>query len=189
MDRQTDGRTDRRVDGQIGGQVDGQTDGWIDRWVSRWMGGKMDGWTGGWTDRRMGRQTNGQTDGWTNGWTDRQAGKQMDQSMGEKLCLCVVCCVLCIVLVFIKMDFHCVDSSTAMCSLNGQELSNKTDLLQMLVPPAGSVVDLLSRDDRFSRLLQLLRTANLFDELASLGSLTFFAPTNEVLCLDYYIWR
>ena len=51
----------------------------------------------------------------------------------------------------------------------------------MLVPPAGNVVDLLTRDDRFSRLVELLRRVNLLDELASLGPITLFAPTNEVI--------
>ena len=56
------------------------------------------------------------------------------------------------------------------------------------MPPAGNVMHLLSHDGRFSRLVQLLRKANLIDELADLGPLTFFAPTNEVFCFDCQTW-
>ena len=52
------------------------------------------------------------------------------------------------------------------------------------MPPVGNVMHLLSHDTRFSRLVQLLRKADLIDELADLGPLTFFAPTNEVFCFD-----
>ena len=52
----------------------------------------------------------------------------------------------------------------------------------MLLPPEGNVVDVLARDptSRFTTLVQLIKEAELGDELQKEGPFTVFAPTNEV---------
>lgn len=60
-------------------------------------------------------------------------------------------------------------------------ISLKCDFaLQVLIPPVGNVVDVLARDSRFTTLVQLIKEADLGDELQEEGPFTVFAPTNEV---------
>lgn len=51
---------------------------------------------------------------------------------------------------------------------------------QVLLPPAGNVVDVLAQDKRFSILVELLKMSKLADTLQETGPYTVFAPTDEV---------
>uniref|UniRef100_A0A3B4BKI5 Transforming growth factor-beta-induced protein ig-h3 n=1 Tax=Periophthalmus magnuspinnatus TaxID=409849 RepID=A0A3B4BKI5_9GOBI len=50
---------------------------------------------------------------------------------------------------------------------------------KLLSPPAGTVMDLLKGDDKFSILVGALQTAGMTELLNQPGALTFFAPTND----------
>ena len=49
------------------------------------------------------------------------------------------------------------------------------------MPPNGDIIDILYQDDRFTKLVELLKqSGDLVDELQRADGLTFFAPTNQV---------
>lgn len=52
---------------------------------------------------------------------------------------------------------------------------------KVLIPPVGTVVDVLETDNRFSEFVKLLKSSRLADELQQKGPYTVLAPTNEVL--------
>ena len=53
-------------------------------------------------------------------------------------------------------------------------------LFQVLIPPAGKLLDVLASDSRLSELAQLIKTAGIGDQLEGDGPFTLLAPTNEV---------
>lgn len=52
---------------------------------------------------------------------------------------------------------------------------------KVLIPPVGTVVDVLEVDNRFSEFVKLMKNSGLADELQQNGPYTVLAPTNEVL--------
>ncbi|KAJ0069089.1 hypothetical protein NL108_017652, partial [Boleophthalmus pectinirostris] len=50
---------------------------------------------------------------------------------------------------------------------------------KLLSPPAGTIMDVLKADDKFSMLVGALQTAGMTELLNQQGALTFFAPTND----------
>ncbi|KAL4236692.1 hypothetical protein ACF0H5_005076 [Mactra antiquata] len=57
--------------------------------------------------------------------------------------------------------------------------SNVYIIDKVMIPPAGSVLDVLAQDPRFSTLVELLKMAQLADTLQETGPFTVFAPTNK----------
>jgi uncharacterized surface protein with fasciclin (FAS1) repeats len=51
---------------------------------------------------------------------------------------------------------------------------------QVLTPPAGKLLDVLASDSRFSELMQLIKIAEIGDQLEENGPFTVFAPTNFI---------
>jgi len=52
-----------------------------------------------------------------------------------------------------------------------------------MLPPVGDILDLLYRQPQFSRLVSLLKDINYAEAFQSQDEIvTFFAPTNEVIC-------
>ena len=49
-----------------------------------------------------------------------------------------------------------------------------------MLPPAGTVVDFLAADSRYSTLVRYVKMAGLADALLGQGPFTVFAPTNSV---------
>jgi len=52
--------------------------------------------------------------------------------------------------------------------------------VQVLRPPAASVLAVLTGDSEYSFLVELINIARLNDLLQQLPAITFFAPTNQV---------
>lgn len=52
---------------------------------------------------------------------------------------------------------------------------------KVLVPPVGTVVDVLEVDNRFTEFVRLLKNSGLADQLQGKGPFTVLAPTNEAL--------
>jgi len=57
---------------------------------------------------------------------------------------------------------------------------------QVLIPPAGKLLDVLASDSRFSELMQLIKIAEIGDQLEGNGPFTVFAPTNDVNNIFYF---
>lgn len=54
---------------------------------------------------------------------------------------------------------------------------------KVLTPPAGKLLDVLASDSRFSELMQLIKIAEIGDQLEENGPFTVFAPTNDAFKL------
>jgi uncharacterized surface protein with fasciclin (FAS1) repeats len=50
----------------------------------------------------------------------------------------------------------------------------------VLIPPVGTVVDVLAVDNRFTEFVRLMKISGMADELQKNGPYTVLAPTNEV---------
>lgn len=53
-------------------------------------------------------------------------------------------------------------------------------LFQVLIPPAGTVVDVLAVDNRFTEFVRLMKISGMADQLQKKGPYTVLAPTNKV---------
>ena len=59
-------------------------------------------------------------------------------------------------------------------------LSHHMLVLQVLIPPIGTVTDVLASDKRFSEFLRMIKNSGLADRLNENGPFTVLAPTNKV---------
>ena len=57
--------------------------------------------------------------------------------------------------------------------------------LQVIVPPAGDILDVLYAHSQFTRLVSLLKAINFAEAFQSDEVVTFFAPTNEVVSSNH----
>ncbi|XP_061191377.1 transforming growth factor-beta-induced protein ig-h3-like [Saccostrea echinata] len=82
--------------------------------------------------------------------------------------------------------FHGYNRETIQCATilksNIQSCNAVIHLIdKVLVPPVGTVVDVLEVDSRFTEFVRLLKNSGLADQLQGKGPYTVLAPTNEAL--------
>ncbi|XP_078087016.1 transforming growth factor-beta-induced protein ig-h3 [Mustelus asterias] len=83
--------------------------------------------------------------------------------------------------VFVYRNALCVENSCIAAHDRRGRYGSMMIMDKIVTPPAGTVMDILKADDRFSMLVGAIQTAGLTETLNRPGSFTVFAPTNEAI--------
>ncbi|XP_067899760.1 transforming growth factor-beta-induced protein ig-h3 [Heterodontus francisci] len=96
-------------------------------------------------------------------------GQTLDTLSGKKL------------RVFVYRNALCVENSCIAAHDRRGRYGSLMIMDKILTPPAGTIMDILKADDRFSMLVGAIQTAGLTESLNRPGTFTVFAPTNEAI--------
>ncbi|XP_017293516.1 transforming growth factor-beta-induced protein ig-h3 [Kryptolebias marmoratus] len=81
--------------------------------------------------------------------------------------------------VFVYRNNLCIENACIAAHDKTGRFASLFTVDKVLVPPMGTVMDVLKAEERFSLLVGAIQTAGMTELLNQQGSLTFFAPTNE----------
>ncbi|XP_060693237.1 transforming growth factor-beta-induced protein ig-h3 [Hemiscyllium ocellatum] len=83
--------------------------------------------------------------------------------------------------VFMYRNALCVENSCIAAHDRRGRYGSMMIMDKILTPPAGTIMDILKADDRFSMFVGAIQTAGLTENLNRPGAFTIFAPTNEAI--------
>ncbi|XP_037531595.1 transforming growth factor-beta-induced protein ig-h3 [Nematolebias whitei] len=83
--------------------------------------------------------------------------------------------------VFIYRNSLCIENACIAAHDKTGRFASLFTVDKVLVPPMGTVMDILKGDERFSILVGAIQMADMTELLNQQGALTFFAPTNQAL--------
>ncbi|XP_067852324.1 transforming growth factor-beta-induced protein ig-h3 [Heptranchias perlo] len=83
--------------------------------------------------------------------------------------------------VFVYRNALCIENTCIAAHDRRGRYGTMMIMDKILTPPAGTVMDILKADDRFSMLVGAIQTAGLTESLNRPGTFTIFAPTNEAI--------
>uniref|UniRef100_UPI00398F21C0 transforming growth factor-beta-induced protein ig-h3 isoform X2 n=1 Tax=Pristiophorus japonicus TaxID=55135 RepID=UPI00398F21C0 len=83
--------------------------------------------------------------------------------------------------VFVYRNALCIENTCIAAHDRRGRYGSMMIMDKILTPPAGTIMDILKADDRFSMLVGAIQTAGLTESLNRPGTFTFFAPTNEAI--------
>ncbi|XP_048399687.1 transforming growth factor-beta-induced protein ig-h3 isoform X2 [Stegostoma tigrinum] len=96
-------------------------------------------------------------------------GQKLDTLSGKKL------------RIFMYRNALCVENSCIAAHDRRGRYGTMMIMDKILTPPAGTIMDILKADDRFSMFVGAIQTAGLTENLNRPGTFTVFAPTNDAI--------